>query len=66
MKDVEILEYSIEEPFGVEGEECYERLSWILLPEVWKNPKWNTSCKIHTPYLQFLCIIKNRKNDILL
>jgi len=24
MKDVEILEYSIEEPFGVEGAECYE------------------------------------------
>jgi len=24
MEDVEILEYSIEEPFGVEGAECYE------------------------------------------
>jgi len=26
MEDVGILEYSIEEPFGVEGAECYE--SW--------------------------------------
>jgi len=26
MEDVQILEYSIEEPFGVEGAECYE--SW--------------------------------------
>jgi len=24
MEDVGILEYSIEEPFGVEGAECYE------------------------------------------
>jgi len=24
MENVEILEYSIEEPFGVEGAECYE------------------------------------------
>jgi len=26
MEDVKILEHSIEEPFGVEGTECYE--SW--------------------------------------
>ena len=39
MKDVEILEYSIEEPFGVEGEECYERLSWILLPRSLEKSK---------------------------
>jgi len=24
MENVKILEYSIEEPFGVEGAECYE------------------------------------------
>ena len=49
MEDVGILEYSIEEPFGVEGAECYERVLTLACSFVKKDKKdrykeeWNVA-----------------------